>query len=54
MAIFGRTVRRVRDVEISLHHPMRRGRAFDDTNHRQETAVVNIADMRSLYISIRQ
>ncbi len=28
--VFGRTVRLVRGVEISLHHPTARGRAFDD------------------------
>lgn len=31
----------VRDLEISLHHPTTRGRAFDDADRRQEKIGVN-------------
>ena len=46
MAIFGRTVRRVRDVEISLHHPTARGRAFDDIERCREKRSLKRGDRR--------
>ena len=44
--VFGRTVRLVRDVEISLHHPTARGRAFDDIERCREKRSLKRGDRR--------
>lgn len=51
--VFGRTMRLVRDVEISLHHPTARGRAFDDLARCKGKFVVNTGEIRQLQTSIR-